>query len=78
MGRSKDLKKMKKTIEQGYNLASPRNNASKSSSKRESPLPKYFEQLKPQSPVMKNIKSPRKNTATAKAGPKNNFQQYYL
>ena len=77
MGRSKDLKKMKKTIEQGYNLASPRNNASKSSSKRESPLPKYFEQLKPQSPVMKNIKSPRKNTATAKS-PKNNFQQYYL
>jgi hypothetical protein len=42
MGRSKDLKKMKKTIEAGYNLASPRNNASKSSSKRESPLPKYF------------------------------------
>jgi hypothetical protein len=35
MGRSKDLKKMKKTIETGLNLASPRaNNASKSSSKR--------------------------------------------
>lgn len=77
MGRSKDLKKVKKTLEAGYNLASPRNNASKSSSKRESPIPKYFEQLKPQSPVMKSLKSPRKNTATAK-GTKNNFQQYYL
>lgn len=43
MGRSKDLKKMKKNIESGYNLASPRaNHASKSSSKRESPVPKYF------------------------------------
>lgn len=77
MGRSKDLKKMKKTIEAGYNLASPRNN-SKNSSKRESPLPKYFEQLKPQSPIMKNLKSPRKNTATPKPTAKSNFQQYYL
>lgn len=35
MGRSKDLKKMKKTIETGLNLPSPRpNNPSKSSSKR--------------------------------------------
>ena len=76
MGRSKDLKKMKKNIESGLNLASPRaNNASKSSSKRESPIPKYFEQLKPQSPVMKSLKSPRKNTAK---GTKNTFQQYYL
>lgn len=75
MGRSKDLKRPKKNTEQGYNLASPRNN-SKSSSKRESPIPKYFEQLKPQSPIMKTLKSPRKNTNTTTKG--KNFQQYYL
>jgi hypothetical protein len=76
MGRSKDLKKLKKTVETGLNLPSPRPGVtSKSSSKRESPTPKYFEQLKPQSPVMKSIKSPRKSGLKMV---KNSLQQHYL
>ena len=76
MGRSKDLKKLKKNIESGLNLASPRANNSRNSSKRDSPSMKYFEQMKPQSPTMfKNIKSPRKTT---EKGVKGSIHQYYL
>lgn len=76
MGRSKDLKKLKKNIESGLNIASPRGNNSRNSSKRDSPSMKYFEQVKPQSPTMfKNIKSPRKTT---EKGVKGSIHQYYL
>ena len=76
MGRSKDLKKLKKTVETGLNLPSPRPGVNtKSSSKRESPTPKYFQQLKPQSPVMKNLKSPKKSGLKMV---KNSLQQHYL
>jgi len=76
MGKSKDLKKMKKVVEAGLNMPSPRPAAnSKSSSKRESPIPKYFDYLKPQSPTMKNLKSPKKGTSKQV---KNNIQQHYL
>lgn len=43
MGKSKDVKKMKKAVETGMNMPSPRPAGnSKNSSKRESPVPKYF------------------------------------
>jgi len=59
-------------------LASPRaTGGSKSSSKRESPIPKYFEQLKPNSPTIKNLKSPKKSAGTTKLT-KTNYHQYYL
>lgn len=76
MGRNKEVKKMKKAVEAGLNMPSPRPGAnSKSSSKRESPVPKYFDYLKPQSPVMKSLKSPKKGTSKQV---KNNIQQHYL
>lgn len=77
MGRSKDLKKMKKTVEAGMNLPSPRpHQTSRSSSKRESPIPKYFEHAKLQATSTKNLKSPKKNTGLKSV--KNNLQQHYL
>ncbi len=63
-------------MESGINIASPRANNSRNSSKRDSPSMKYFEQTKPQSPTMfKNIKSPRKTT---EKGVKGSIHQYYL
>ena len=76
MGKSKDVKKIKKAVEAGLNLPSPRPPpSSKSTSKRESPFRKYFDQLKPHSPAIKTVKSPKKGSSKHV---KNNIQQYYL
>ena len=73
MGKGKELKKMKKTVEAGVNLPSPRPN-SRSTSKRESPVPRYFEHMK-MPPSAKNLKSPKKHTGSRNL---KNLQQHYL
>jgi hypothetical protein len=75
MGRSKDLKKVKRATETIPALASPRA-GSKSSSKRESPLPKQFEQ--PKTAGVKTLKSPKKTPTVNPKLTKANFHQYYL
>ena len=77
MGKSKDLKKMKKTVENGMNLPSPRPN-SRSTSRRQSPVPRYFDYTKsPQQQSMKHIKSPKKSSVQSK-NLKNHLHQHYL
>ena len=75
MGKSKDLKKLKKTVETGLNIPSPRQN-SRSSSRRESPVPRYFEHVKPPLQSTKHLKSPKRSTVAK--GTKNSLQQHYL
>jgi hypothetical protein len=75
IGRSKDLKKMKKTVEAGMNILSPRANNSRSSSRRESPVPRYFDYAKSPQQSTKYLKSPKKNTGTKTV---KNLHQHYL